>query len=123
MKSFGDFFWDSVDRQQAKNTKDENMEIGKVINESPLIVKVDGLDLYIKDLYINPHLLEWDEPVHAYTTIAGSPPHRHEVLKIHHYNKLKVGVYVQLYGVEWNDKSKTYQRYILSNLLVDGRTL
>ena len=123
MKKFGDFFWDSVDRQQMKNTKDENMEIGKVINENPLIVKVDGLNLFSKDLYINPHLLDWDEPVHAYTTYAGDPLHRHEVLEIHHYNKLKVGVYVQLYGIEWDDKAKSYQRYILSNLLVDGKTL
>lgn len=110
-KSFGDNFWDEIESHRAKNKIDDPFEIGKVVSEDPLIIEIEGLPLYRDNLYINPHLLDWDEKVYAQTTVVDL--HSHEIHSIHHYSKLKKDVHVACYGIDYNEVGKTYQKYVV----------
>ncbi|AGF56470.1 hypothetical protein B0P06_005261 [Clostridium saccharoperbutylacetonicum] len=110
-KSFGDQFWEEIEKHRSKNKIDEPFEIGKVISEDPLIIEIEGLPLYRNNLYINPSLLPWDEEVKAITTTVSE--HNHQIILIQHFSKLKIDSYVACYGIEYNDISKTYQKYVV----------
>lgn len=111
MKSFGDFFWDSIDKQQNENTRDDPAEIGKVISLEPLVIEIDGTPLNSNRFYINPYLLAWDEKVNI--TTSSALDHNHNISVINHPSKLQIGSYVYCYGIEYNSISKSYQKYIV----------
>ena len=104
-----------MNTQQKKNTADAPMEIGRVTNLNPLTIEVEGLPLYENNLYINKYLLAWDEEVNI--TTSTNDNHNHTITTIHHPSKLQVGYYVGLYGLEWNKEGKTYQKYLLLNVI------
>jgi len=108
-KTFGDKFWDEIESHSKKNKIDDAFEIGKVTSEGPLTIEIAGLLLYINNIYINPYLLSWDESVNV--TTSTNDNHSHTIATIHHESKLKVGVSVACYGIEYNDVGKTYQKY------------
>ncbi len=110
-KSRAEIFLGILNTQQEKNTKDEPMEIGKVISLEPLEIEIEGLPLYSNNILINPYLLEWNEEVNITTSIAAD--HTHNISIIHHPSKLKIGSYVYCYGTEYNDAGKSYQKYIV----------
>jgi hypothetical protein len=102
------YFFDILGNEIKDNTLDEPMEIGKVTNLSPLTIEVNGLPLYESNLDINKDLLAWDEIVSiAYES------NTNQTATIHHPSKLQIGNYVALYGMEWNELGKTYQKYQL----------
>ncbi len=107
----------SMDTQFQKNTIDDGFCMGTVINLEPLIIEVDGLKLYEKDLYINKYLLPWREYCGGLTTVAGSPPHQHGMIYIDHPSKFKIGYTVAMYGMEWNLDGKTYQKYCVLSVI------
>jgi hypothetical protein len=104
-------FFDVINSEQKDNTVDEPMEIGIVTNLSPLTIEVGGLPLYTSNLYINKYLLAWDENV----TITYGDNTSQSV--IHHPSKFQVGYYVGLYGLEWNEAGKTYQKYHVIDII------
>lgn len=114
-KTPGDIFWDEIEKHSKKNQIDDPFGIGKVVSENPLIIEIEGLYLYKDNLYINPHLLAWDEEVHAKTTTVDL--HSHEVFLIHHYSKLKLGTHVACYGIDYNEVGKTYQKYVVMEVV------
>lgn len=114
-KSFGDKFWDEIEKHRDKNKIDNPFEIGKVISEDPLIIEIEGLPLYRDNLYINPHLLAWEEEVKATTTTVAE--HNHQIMIIKHFSKLKVGVHVACYGIDYNDVGKSYQKYVVLEVI------
>ena len=79
----------SMDTQFQKNTIDDGFCIGTVINLEPLIIEVDGLKLFEKDLYINKYLLPWREECTGLTTVESI--HSHGLVYINNPSKLKVG--------------------------------
>ncbi|NFS76577.1 DUF2577 domain-containing protein [Clostridium botulinum] len=109
MASPFDEFWNVIDNQQKKNMIDEPFEVGKVTSLDPLVIELEGLPLYKNNLYINPYLLAWDEEVNISTSVNNE--HSHNITIIHHYSKLKIGVKVVCYGIEYDKQGKTYQRY------------
>ncbi|WP_428817210.1 DUF2577 family protein [Clostridium butyricum] len=111
MKTFGDFFWDSFDKQQNENTRDDPMEIGKVVSLEPLVIEIGGTPINNNRFYINPYLLAWDENVHITTSTASD--HNHSISVIHHQPKLQIGSYVYCYGTEYNLTGRSYQKYIV----------
>lgn len=108
-------FLDILNKQQEKNTKDEAMEIGKVTSLEPLVIDIEGLPLYSSNILINPYLLAWDEEVNITTSIAAD--HDHNISIIHHRSKLNIGSYVFMYGTEYNSEGKSYQRYIVLEVI------
>lgn len=110
-KSKAEIFLDMLNKQQEKNTKDEAMEIGKVTSLEPLVIEIEGLPLYSNNILINPYLLAWDEEVNI--TTSTSSDHSHDISIIHHSSKLQVGSNVYCYGTEYNSEGKSYQRYIV----------
>ena len=108
-KTPGDIFWDEIEKHRDKNKIDDPFEIGRVVSLDPLIIEIEGLPLYTNNLYINPYLLSWDESVNV--TTSTNDNHSHTIATIHHESKLKVGVSVACYGIEYNDVGKTYQKY------------
>lgn len=105
-------FYNILSKEFDNNRLDDPMVIGQVENINPLIINIGDLPLYEKNLYINKYLLEWDESVNIVTsTNGGEYSHNHTISTIHHPSKLQIGCYVGLYGLEWNDKGKTYQKY------------
>ncbi|MBY6977142.1 DUF2577 domain-containing protein [Clostridium botulinum] len=115
MSSSFDEFWNSIDLQQKNNTIDEPFEIGKVTSIDPLVVELEGLPLYKKNLYINPHLLAWDEEVNITTSM--NDKHSHTITTIHHRSKLKLGLNVACYGINYDEQVKTYQKYCVLEVL------
>lgn len=117
-KSFGDKFWDEIEKHRDKNKIDDPFGIGKVVSDKPLIIELDGLPLYENDIYINKHLLEWTEYCTGLTTVAGSPPHSHGLVSIKHPSKLILGCHVALYGLDYNEVGKSYQKYVVLEVIV-----
>lgn len=112
-KSFGDKFWDEIEKHRDKNKIDTPFGIGRVTSVDPLIIELDGLPLYTKDLYINKHLLPWREYCTGLTTVGGSPAHTHGLVYINHPSKLILESYVCMYGIDYNEVGKTYQKYVV----------
>lgn len=112
-KSFGDKFWDEIEKHRDRNKIDHPFGIGIVVSEKPLIIELEGLPLYKNNLYINKHLLEWTEYCTGLTTVAGSPAHSHGLVYINHPSKLTLGSHVCMYGLDYNDVGKTYQKYVV----------
>lgn len=112
-KTFGDKFWDEIESHRDKNKIDDPFGIGKVVSVDPLIIELDGLPLYKDNLYINKHLLPWREYCTGLTTVAGSPPHSHGLVYINHPSKLILESHVVLYGIDYNEDGKTYQKYVV----------
>lgn len=110
-KSFGDKFWDEIEKHRDKNKIDDPFEIGKVISEDPLIIEIEGLPLYRGNLYINPYLLAWEEEVNAITTTVAE--HNHQIISIQHFSKLKENVHVVCYGIDYDEVIKSYQKYVV----------
>jgi hypothetical protein len=108
-------FFNVINNEFKNNIIDPPMEIGKITSINPLIIDLGGLPLYEDNLYINRYLLPWDEEVDVTTTVVQG--HSHKVLLIHHPSKLKVGYYVGLYGLEWDETGKTYQKYHLIDVI------
>lgn len=109
----------AMDTQFQKNMIDDGFCIGKVINIDPLIIEIDGLKLYEKDLYINKYLLPWREYCNSsgLTTKDGTPAHTHRLVYIDHPSKFAVGYSVAMYGMEWNNEGKTYQKYCVLEVI------
>ena len=78
-------------------------------------IKIDDLVLGESKLKINPYLKEWTEEVNAHTTTTLD--HSHSVLSITHPTKLKKGKQVFCYGFEYNEESKSYQRYVVLEVI------
>lgn len=114
-KSKAEIFLDMLNKQQQKNTKDEAMEIGKVTSLNPLVIEIEGLPLYSNNILINPYLLAWDEEVNITTSISSD--HSHNISTIHHNSKLQIGSNVYCYGAEYNSEGKSYQRYIVLEVI------
>ena len=114
-KSFGDRFWDEIDKQSKKNTTDDAFAIGEITSEDPLIIEIEGLPLYVNNLYINSYLLSWDESVNI--TTSTNDNHSHTIATIHHDSKLRVGTPVACYGIEYNEVGKTYQKYVVMEVI------
>lgn len=110
-KSFGDQFWDEIEKHRYKNKIDGPFEIGMVVSENPLVIEIEGLPLYRENLYINHYLLAWDESVNIATSTNND--HSHTIFTIHHDSKLKLGSSVSCYGIEYNEIGKTYQKYVV----------
>ena len=110
-------FFEILKDEQESNTKDEPFAIGKIISSSPLIIRIEELDLYEKDLKVNPHLREWKEYVTGLTTVNGYHPHDHGMIYIIHPSKLVVGRYVACYGIEYSEKIGCYQKYCVLEVL------
>lgn len=110
-------FFEILKDEQESNTKDEPFAIGKIISSSPLIIRIEELDLYEKDLKVNPHLREWKEYVTGLTTVNGYHPHDHGLIYIIHPSKLVIGRYVACYGIEYSEKSGCYQKYCALEVL------
>ena len=116
-KSIGERFVDIMNKNQKKNTIEDACVIGKIVSINPLIIDVNGLQLYKDDLLINKHLLEWEEVVNITTSI--NKEHSHMITTIHHPSKLNIGDFVSLYGQEPDEVSErgSYQKYILQYVL------
>lgn len=114
-KTYGDRFLDVVEGHNKKNKIDDPFEIGTVVAESPLTIEIEGLPLYRENLYINPYLLSWDETVNITTSINEN--HSHTITTINHSSKLIVGVLVACYGIEYNEVGKTYQKYVVTEVV------
>ena len=114
-KNSGDLFLDFLDDYQKQTEKDEAVNIGKIINEVPLQVRIDGLVLDESDLMINPYLREYTEQVNAITTEVSE--HSHTVVNITHLSKLKINKKVFCYGFEYDESSKTYQKYYVLEVM------
>ena len=80
-------FYDALYNQSKNSITLKETEIGFIVSVNPLQVKVKGLTLIGKNIYINPDLLEYDEVVSCTTTVNNE--HSHSVQNIHHYCKLK----------------------------------
>lgn len=105
-------FYNVISKEFENRKLDDPMVIGKVISLNPLIINIGDLPLYEKNLFINKYLLEWDEIVNIVTSTSGGEySHNHTISTIHHPSQLTIGCNVGLYGLEWNDKGKTYQKY------------
>lgn len=117
-KSFGDKFWDEIEEHRDKNKIDDPFGIGKIVSKIPFIIELDGLPLYENNLYINKHLLPWREYCGGLTTVAGSPAHDHGLIYIDHPSKLILGSHVVLYGIDYNEDGKTYQKYVVMEVVV-----
>ena len=102
---------DALDNQSKNAVTLKETEIGFIVSVSPLQVKVKGLPLESKNIYINPDLLEHDEKVNCTTTINNE--HSHSILNIHHYCKLKKDDMVAIIEMD-NGK------YYISNKVVLG---
>lgn len=117
MDSFGDFMVDFMKKQCAINTAEEELCLGKVISESPLIIQLNTseMPLYEDDLIISKNLKEYDEPVLYTTNVSGI--HSHTISYIHHYSKLTKGTNVILYGINPSEakyaSKSTYQQHIV----------
>lgn len=112
-KTPGDLFWDEIEKHNKKNAVDDAFEIGKVTSLDPLIVEIEGLPLYKSNLYINPYLLSWSEQVNITTSINDN----HTMATINHESRLKVGALVVCYGIEYNEVGKTYQKYVVMEVV------
>ena len=120
-KTIGDEFLDFFDNRQKENTIDDAMSIGTITSLDPLIVNIDGLDLYENTNFtINPYLKSWTEEVNATTTIDGEHPHSHMLITIKHPSKLKLGTKVFCYGNEYEEISKSYQYYYVIGVIENG---
>ncbi|WP_315074062.1 DUF2577 family protein [uncultured Clostridium sp.] len=115
MKSSFDRFWDNIESHYKSIQIDAPFEIGEVISEVPLIIRLGELSLNSDNLYINPYLLAWDEKVNITTSTVED--HNHTISIIHHDSKLKVGNSIVCYGIEYNEQGKTYQRYCLLEVI------
>jgi hypothetical protein len=102
-----------MDTHLEQNTKDEPMEIGQVTSINPFTIKIGDLCLYSSYLYISKYMFAWDENV-----IITNSDNTTSTISIHHPSKVNVGDYVGLYGLEWNDIGKTYQRYYVLNIIM-----
>ena len=111
MRTSYDEFWDYIDKNNKETLAEDAMFIGNIINIQPLQIKIDDLVLGESKLKINPYLKEWTEEVNAHTTENSS--HSHSILTITHPSKLKIGKQVFCYGYEYNEDSKSYQKYII----------
>ena len=111
MRTSYDEFWDYIDKNNKETLAEDAMFIGNIINIQPLQIKIDDLVLGESKLKINPYLKEWTEEVNAHTTEDSS--HSHSILTITHPSKLKIGKQVFCYGYEYNEDSKSYQKYII----------
>ena len=110
-KTIADKFWDEIDNYTNENSIPDAMDTGVIVSENPLRIKIDDLVLGESKLKINPYLKEWTEEVNAHTTENSS--HSHSILTITHPSKLKIGKQVFCYGYEYNEDSKSYQKYII----------
>ena len=111
MRTSYDEFWDYIDKNNKETFAEDAMFIGNIINIQPLQIKIDDLVLGESKLKINPYLKEWTEEVNAHTT--ENSLHSHSILTITHPSKLKIGKQVFCYGYEYNEDSKSYQKYIM----------
>lgn len=111
MRTSYDEFWDYIDKNNKETLAEDAMFIGNIINIQPLQIKIDDLVLGESKLKINPYLKEWTEEVNAHTT--ENSLHSHSILTITHPSKLKIGKQVFCYGYEYNEDSKSYQKYII----------
>lgn len=105
-------FFDILNTHLEQNTIDAPMEIGKVTSISPLVIELGDLPLYESNIYMNKYLLAWDEEI----TVSNNDS-TIQTVTIHHPSKLQINSYVGLYGLEWNEVGKTYQKYILINVI------
>lgn len=115
MRTSFDEFWEYIDKNNKETLPEDAMYIGHIINEHPLQIKIDDLVLGESKLKINPYLKEWTEEVNAHTTTTLD--HSHSVLSITHPTKLKKGKQVFCYGFEYNEESKSYQRYVVLEVI------
>ena len=111
MRTSYDEFWDYIDKNNKETLAEDAMFIGNIINIQPLQIKIDDLVLGESKLKINPYLKEWTEEVNAHTT--ENSLHSHSISTITHPSKLKIGKQVFCYGYEYNEDSKSYQKYII----------
>jgi hypothetical protein len=112
----GKMLLEAINVQAQKNLIDDGFTIGRVTNLDPLTIDVEGLPLYINNLYINKHLLEWDEQVNIDTSTVDN--HSHTITTIHHPSKLEIGNLVSMYGIEYDSSGKSYQRYCVLDVLI-----
>jgi hypothetical protein len=106
---------ESMNKQFQKNSIEDGFTIGKVISIDPLTIDVEGLPLYEKDLNINKYLLAWDETVNITTSTVND--HSHTINIIHHLSKFNINDSVAMYGIEYDDDGKSYQRYCVLAIL------
>ena len=105
-------FMDVLDTHFQDSMIEEPFEIGEITSLSPLTIVVKGLPLYESNLYMNKYLLAWDEMV----TMTYSDKTT-QTITITHPSKLQVGYYVSLYGLEWDEAGKSYQKYNVINVI------
>ena len=110
-----ELFFEIFKKEQDRNTKDEPFVIGRVTSINPLIIQIEELSLYSKNLRINPYLLEWTETVNISTST--SEGHSHSINTITHPSKLNIGSYVACYGIEYDSKYNEYKRYCVLEVI------
>ena len=116
-KTNGELFVELMENSIKSNRIEDAMNIGKVINLSPITIKIGELIIYPKDYTINPYLLPWREYCDGLTEVGGSPPHTHGMVYIDHPSKIKFNSLVTCYGIDWDEESKSYQKYLILEVI------
>lgn len=105
--------------EQTKNAIPDALCFGRIVQENPIVIMLnDKIPLEINDLIIPEDLLEHTEQVTATTsTNGGTYSHSHTVTSITFPSKLKEGKLVVLYGLQYKEISRTYQKYLVLKVI------
>ena len=116
-KTKGDMFLDLFENTINRTRIEDAMYIGIVVNMSPIRIKIGELILEEEDFTINPYLLPWREYCDGLTKEGGYPTHTHGMVYLDHPCKFKLGSEVTCYGMNWDDSGKTYQNYLVLEVI------
>lgn len=107
-----------ISDEQRRNIIPDALCFGKIENVNPLCILVNGkLPLYSENLIIPSDVLEHTEKVYARTSTNGEHSHNHTVTEITFPSQLEIGKFVVLYGLQYREISKSYQKYILMKVV------